>query len=548
MDFGISEKMGARAPLARADILKKIEQLKQVIWQRRPILGEIMKQHGDDTLFDYAQDFMDVNPSPVLDNRKHELINIVEGITSERLGTKIGQEVAAQLQSLPLVSTADHHAPIQHPFWVNANIISAVPYFGFQNSLVKNLIVFSFASVSTNNASGYPRGILLHGSDKGFNTLIRLPLLPDKFKMSTVYGTRSFTEDEVSRALKMLGSYVDSGEVASDVGYKVCEIIKNFYASAGVLSAKDLCSQITKLNFDVWPYLFRSDEYTQGFYNQDQAPSHGPGLIYIEIETIVKELLIRFHLQGDTLLSKLIFDSKCQRLLGTLFNNIPGAFSNEKHWGTHLFWALDAKGHRVQLTLENNKLVSVNKDIVIDLTPQSITEALEKRLIFPGMMLCYTVVSLYYGMKCLGGFSQVNDLTMMKRAWQEWLHVLNETEEANALQAVQTKELGGDGMVLAYISDAFDNMVPATGIDLILDAHKPSWAEYIHLSKRVTLNEMMESMLPEIYTVLYASTERDASLLEVTAEAISQATQLKHKLKTEKTVYETNQMKLHFAV
>jgi hypothetical protein len=47
------------------------------IWKKRPILGEIMEKHGNKILHSYAQDFMDVNTSHRLDERKPELIKFV---------------------------------------------------------------------------------------------------------------------------------------------------------------------------------------------------------------------------------------------------------------------------------------------------------------------------------------------------------------------------------------------------------------------------------------------------------------------------------------
>src|SRR3989344_3558641 len=112
----------------------QLDALKQLIWARRPILGEIMQKHGGKTLHRYSQDFMDANPSPILDARKHELIAIAQELLTDRLGVHVAERVARQLQKLPLVSTTDHHAIIQHPFFLNANIISAVPYLDIADS------------------------------------------------------------------------------------------------------------------------------------------------------------------------------------------------------------------------------------------------------------------------------------------------------------------------------------------------------------------------------------------------------------------------------
>lgn len=98
------------------------------------------------------------------------------------------------------------------------------------------------------------------------------------------------------------------------------------------------------------------------------------------------------------------------------------------------------------------------------------------------------------------------------------------------MSPVQTKELGGDGLVLAYLKTATGNTVPANGFDMILDEGDTSFEHFVALSKRVTLQEMMAPMLPEIYTVLYPERQRDRELLSITPEQIFNALGLKDKL------------------
>ena len=95
------------------------------------------------------------------------------------------------------------------------------------------------------------------------------------------------------------------------------------------------------------------------------------------------------------------------------------------------------------------------------------------------------MVSLYYGMKCLGGFCQVHDLTIMKVAWASLLREIGENGEADALEPVQTKELGGDGLVLSYMKTLTNELVPATGIDMLIEPNgDQSYEHYLALSKK----------------------------------------------------------------
>jgi len=510
-------------PGGKNDILPLLERLKGAIWVRRPILGEIMVRRGQKALYSYAEDFFDVNPSPLLDQRKDELIEIVYNLLNERLGTHVAEGVKDQLEKLPLVSTADHHGPINHPFFVNSNIITALPYFETADRDIKYLIDFSFASISANNSS-FPRGILFHGGEQGTGELIRVPILPDKLKMSVVYQLRAFNKEDLDKAVSEIDKSTRAGKIHNGRGERVKKFLKTFFGNEEVLAAKDLSTQITKINFDMWPNLFHAEKASKEEISAKKKSKKIPDLIYLEIETIVKELLIKHHFfNKQSLVNRFLFHPDSQRLVYKYFDKLPGSFNLKDGWGTYIFWGLDDKMHRVRLALDKGKLHSADNKIVIKWDPENLQKALDNKQIFPNMALCYTLVALYYGFKCLGGFSQVNDLTLTKDAWKKYLVSIGEFTEAEALNPVQTKELGGDGMIVAFMETPGGTLVPAMGIDMILEKQDTSYKKYIEISKKLMLKDTMAPMLPDIYSVVYSSYERDPSLTVITADEIVNA-------------------------
>lgn len=521
------------ASVPRQTLLAYVDKLKQVIWKRRPILGNIMKKRGNKTLYEYAKEFLDVNPAPGLDERKVEVVQVVEEILSKRLGADVAGRVSAQLKKLPLVSTADHHAPIDHPFWVNSNIISALPGVDSPNHDLEFMIDFSFASVSVNNASGFPRGIIFHGGINGRGNLIRLPLLPDKLKMGVAVRMEAITKGDIEKALVELDKKERAGEVLPDRAKGVRGCIAKYFDNDNILGCKDFCSQITKVNYKMWRDLFHAARLGgMGNCNDSVLSKNVPDLIYLEIETIVERLLLEKHLNNKgSLIYKFLFGEGVSSLVYKHFEKIPGAFSLKTQWGTYLFWATDAKYRRTALMLNRGKLHSKDNDFVFDWNSEAIALALKERKIFPSMMLCYVMISLYYGMKCLGGFSQVNDLTLTKEAWQEYLREVGEEGEADRVELVQTKELGGDGMVLVYMKTGNGKIVQATGIDMILDDGDTDFNKYIELSKKVTLAEAMDPMIPDMYEVLYSQKDRDPKLDSVIPEQILENSPIYEKLK-----------------
>lgn len=513
-------------PLRSLTVAETLEELRTAIWHRRPILGEIMQKHGDKNLFQYTKDFLDVNSAPRLDMRKPELIAEIEELTAERLGPDVAKSVAGQLKRMPLVSTADHHAPLTHPFWVNANLITALPAMERPDLDLQHIVVLSFASVSLNNASGFPRGVQFYGGVGGSENILRVPLLPDKLKMGVVYKTRGFTTEDIARVKADLDRKQKEGRLSPERAAGVMEVIDRFFATDDIYACSDLSSQITRINYKLWPHLFHGAVDAE---SSEDVPL--PSLLYIDIETLVTRLLLKKHLQDKTsLVYKFMFDLAYRAIVLRDFDGIPGAFSTKKGWGTHYFWGIDAHHHRVKLHLVNNELTNADGDLKIPFTPEGIAAALNEGKAYPAMLLCYLMVSLYYGMKCLGGFCQVNDLTMSKAAWQKLLREVGENEEADALEPVQTKELGGDGMVLAYVRTADEHLMPASSFDMILNKNDTSVRRYLDRSKHVSLTEMMNPLLPEMYTVLYSSDERKPEYLKKTLEEIVIGTGLQEKL------------------
>ncbi len=507
--------------MTNAEVGAVIEKLKKAIWDRRPILGEIIDRHGKKSLFEYALDFLDINKTPRLACRRHELVDVAASIASKRLGEKVGDGVRKQLSSYPLVSTADHHGPITHSFFVNSNIVGALPIIA-NGSEIEYLIDFSFASVSMNNSS-YPRGILFHSGDEQEDQVQKLSIIPDKFKMSVVQAMPAFTPDMVLAAKNELKKKNGLNKQSDQImQIKIESFLESIFEDKNVLNQPDFASQVTLINFNLWRQFFKTEVQKI------------PDLIYLEIETVVSEVLIKCHFNNpESMLYKLIFDKKYRQLLQKHFNNIPGAFSVEKDWGSFLFWAIDEKMHRVRLWAEEDTLHSALRRHVFELKPSSIAEALRKKQLFPSMMLCYVVVSLYYGMKCLGGFSQVHDLTLTKKAWQNFLQECGETEESQAVEPVQTKEFGGDGIVLAYLRDSQGQLTPATGIDLAIK-NIFSMKDFLEISKKMSLHDLFLPLLPEIYQVLYPQTERDAVLSNMMPNKIIDFIKLSDKLSYEK--------------
>lgn len=495
---------------------KVLDPIWDAIWTKRPVLGEIMHRKGDKSLFEYALDFYDVNPSPLLDARKEELVRVAEEILVERLGPQVAHEVADQLLKLPLVSTSDHHGPVVSTFFVNSNIMMGLHHGSTPEKAFKYLVAFSFATVSLNNVS-YPRGVLFYGNEESSDSLLRLSIMPDKEKMGAVYHMRAYTKEDLDRTQSVLNDRVKAGQVSAEKAERVKLILEDYFATESVLSAKNFCEQSTRINYKLWPALFPAEK------------KKIPDLIYLDIETLITRVLLQVHLKDPkSLIYKLLFEPKYQEAVLKHFEGIPGGFSVEKDWGTFMFWGLDEKNHRSRLKLKDGRLSSANEQWDFEYSPEGIRKALEGESIFPSMLLCYMIVAFYYGFKCLGGFSQVSDLTHTKEAWMNMMREMGEMEEVEAVAPVQTKELN-DGLTLAYLHTTQGNFIPANALDLILKGDV-SFEQFVHLAQAVSFKEMMNPMVLEIYKVLYTEEQRNPEYLALNAEKLMELSGLKAKL------------------
>ena len=297
-------------------------------------------------------------------------------------------------------------------------------------------------------------------------------------------------------------------------------MLDDIYLRPEIVDSQDFSDQITKTNFLLWKKFF-------GPKYQDEAPN----LIYLEQESLVSKLLINYHLYTDTTITHLLLDPAYDLLIDNYFEGIQGAFSRKENYGTYLFWALP-KGakYRVQMWKQGDKLVTEDGAYSIELKPEIIQKALEAKEIIPSMMLSYIVLAFYYGLKCLGGFSQVNYLTFMKNAYIKMQVDRGNYRSIEVCARSQTKEMGGD-FTLAFMGGPSGELVPSTGLDLILYGTDETWPCLIEQSKQITLEEGIFSLMPEFYRILYLETERDPDLLSVSAEDITKLMKLDEKIK-----------------
>src|SRR4051812_5561855 len=99
---------------------ESVQQLTAAILAKRPILASVFKRHASVSVREYSAG---LKPSVVAVDavRKREFIGAVSAEISKHFPLA-AESAAQQLESQYMVSTAEHHGPLTHPFFVHSNL------------------------------------------------------------------------------------------------------------------------------------------------------------------------------------------------------------------------------------------------------------------------------------------------------------------------------------------------------------------------------------------------------------------------------------------
>lgn len=491
--------------------------LKDRVLAKRPILRSILKKKGNKPLYEYSNEYVDVNLNPTIMKRQHECLSTIHEATKERYGEETADGVVAQLEKHYFVSTADHVGPMVHPFFVNSNILTALAQEALSDPTLRYLVVLACANISLNNSS-FPRGLFFNSYKNDTLRQHRLAFLPSNSHSSSVYNFRPYTKQEIAKVENQLEEIAKTGEVEPAHIERLHDLIRSVYATPEILAAGSYREQVAKTNRQLWKKFF------------EKSDAKIPELLYLDQEDIVVRLLTKYHLTQDTVLNHILFDPTYEPYINANFEGIFGSFSRKDAVGTYLFWALP-KGEKLnkQLWRKGNYLVTKNESYKIELHPEAIREAMLNKELVPSLLLNFMTISFYYGLKCLGGFSQVNYLTLMKNSYIKMNADLSNYRSIETCARAQTKEICC-GLSLAFLGYNENSIGLASGIDLFLHSDADSWNKIRALSKKITLEESLNPLMPDIYRISYDEKEWEPDLLQLTNEDITRHTGLRNKI------------------
>lgn len=489
------------------------ERMKEKILLKRPVLRSLLEKHGHKKISTYAAEYVDINLNPTIQQRQTELVETFQEEVERLYGKEIACKAASQLSKHYFVSTADHMGPASHPFAINSNLVTVASCCNRKTDPLDYLIVLSCASISFDNVS-FPRGLQFHSAATPSNPeLYSYGFFGRNCRPSPVFNFRAYTPDDFQRVEQQLYDDCRKGKILARERDTMMSLFAEVYTKPEVLAYATYSEQMCMTNFDLWRRCFRGS-----------SPAV-PDLLYLEQETLVTRLLLKYHLDGDTTIWHILFDPDCFDLILQYFDGMDVAFSEKDGWGTYLFWALPPGGkYRLQLRKRGNELVSHDGAYRIGLNPKDLRRALEAREIFSSTLMDFIVLSFYYGLKCLGGFNQVNYLTQMKNAYLKMQVDRGNYRSVEMCARAQTKEMC-DGFSLAFLGYG-EAMTLATGIDFLLYGEPQALAKILKVCETITLSEALNPLLPEMYKIAYVESEWEKELLDLDAQSIIHLTGL----------------------
>jgi hypothetical protein len=430
------------------------------LYERSPGLEDIMRAHGNTNLLSYARATLPGRPS-VSASRVEEFLSVFGARAKDAVGEVGAIAAVNELRHQYGLSTAEHHGPLVHPFFLDAALVNS--WVRSEQGL-RTMPVLAFGNVSLSNSS-FPRGLLFHDDDGAER---RLAFAGWRDRRRPVYGLPAYDEERVG---KLILAIHKTRALESDKKEQLANVLRTVYGRASALEPRLYADQVARTNYELWKLVPGMEEMM---------------LVYLQIEDVVSDLLLH-ALSSATPLARLVLDPAMHAAYEKHFNNVRGAFSEDHGTGTMLFWGISDQ--RVPLRRQSDWLVDGNGKKFVRLEAHALSEAMREKRVMPSLSLCLMVVALYYGVRCGGGFSQVTYLMHIRDAYLQMLESSGVEPERHE-RDVRADWLTGD-LLFAYLKQG----IPATTIDLLIHGGSDQLVRLREIAEKMTLHEAAENML-----------------------------------------------------
>jgi hypothetical protein len=454
------------------------EQCLRAVSECAPVLRKTLAKYGNLPLAEYL-DSLKPSAGPPLQSRQ-DFLDIYRRDVASLLGNSLGDKAVEEMDSWPMVLTANHLGVDFFSQSVQTNLL----FYLLKRKLTPSPViipVIACGSVPLNNVT-YPRGGLLYKLRNGSYDMVpkKLPVFSDKMKRTLVSVAPSFDKAMVERAQKRLEKMVVLEEIDLRQAEALQQIFQQDYDAPGVMDLRSYSRQSLVVNNRIWQRLFSAKK----------AESH---IVTMDMENIVRQLLERDLNNGKSLVFSLLMDPDLRdRVIGRLDNkracwnlselrqrldiactNVAGK-KMPTSCGTVFFWGVDERSRRIPLLLlENGKNRWVLKGTddkgnvtEIIFSVESILSALKNGQLLPSLFTSFTVLAFARGLTCLGGYYQAEYLPVMQKELVAALHETNSYHETARLVANTETSCYLSGMQAVMTGD-IDALIPAGPVEII---------------------------------------------------------------------------------
>lgn len=453
--------------------ISKLDELTQEILDMMPALQEFFE--SEDTIEEYSKKLNDYQSDQIYIDRQKKFIEIAKNKinrlfnSEEKKKIKVLDNIEQGLKS----GVVDHHGILNEPILLGVNIVSDY-YKLFDREKNGDIFTFATGNVPLNDAF-HRRGFMIDG--KRVNIFRR----DDKSKFVFQLSVQKINFVD---SLKKNNQWNLYSRQTQNFLLQAQELI----SSIDLAGCETLGDQLTKINFHLWPLIFNSE-------TREKVSN----LISLEYEELAIDYLI-YVLETDksSFIYRFLFDVETREKALIHFEGKTGAWDGKRNRGTHFFWYYSDENKQVRLRLEKEVLVSEDGSIKIDWTEEEIVKSLRIRKLVPGMLLKYSLLIFYLGIRPLTGLGSTYYISLMQ---QDMFKFLKERypEEAERMSKIKVNNMTTVPVVLKKTKQGIEDYF---AFDVMKDGGLTK--EYLHRINQVSLKNFMATGLNVTYDYAFS--------------------------------------------
>ena len=309
-------------------------------------------------------------------------LDVCREYASEHFGAETAAAVVKSLSSGAML-TADHLGGFCSVQSLHGDLL-----FGrlLENIAGSSCIpVFAFGCVSI-SSSTFARGLLVYGQA---DEILRIPVLPRRPTNAAASLIRGYDKGMTEQALKAAGK-IHSEKIRKAVEY----LVETVYLREDILCCGRFADQAVRLGSAVYGELPASESDT----------GSRKRYVFLEAEEVFSRLLLRELLTPRSIVSQMLSDA----FLSGILNHT--VCEDGKPLSAKLFWGCDRNCRVFSLNLcEDGCLRGTDTEgtpVCFQTDPETLAGLLKKRLIMPGLYLCWLLSAVIRDFTWFGGIFQ----------------------------------------------------------------------------------------------------------------------------------------------